>query len=255
MKANNVLENEELEITLGKENFLKYIAKLGAEKNSLHIISNYLVDTSKRVTLLTATSFLKSNELVIKFLNSGSQKAIALKGIPGVYEEFFMDGHPKAVGVSEIHLREAGIEIPSEGYIDSRSLDQDSINELKSKIRLLKNYLSDETLEGVMQLEKYKFQSIKDIKQNIENFSIYSNAHVFDLRIMDKKGKEKIIPTCGYSPVIPRGIRIVGVGPETLEKWGKVLKVTDLLITVGDVSLYTDILCHFNGNEIVAINI
>lgn len=255
MKVNNVLENEGLELNLGKESFLKYIAQLGVEKNRLDIISNYLGDASKRVTLLTATTFLKSNELVIKFLNSGSQKVIALKGIPGVYDEFYIDGHPKAVGVSEVQLREIGIDISSEGYIDSRWLDQESIYKLKSKLRLLKHYISDDTLEGVMELEKYKFHSIKDKKQQIESFSVYSNAHIFDLKVIDKNGEEKVIPTCGYSPVIPRGVRIIGVGPETIEKWGKVLEITDLLITVGDIRLYKDIVRHYNGTEIVRITI
>lgn len=253
MKDNYVLENNKL--NLGKESFLNHLDKLGTDKEKLDILSNYLDDESKRITLLTATTFLKSNELVIKFLNSGSQNVIALKGIPGVYDEFFIDSHPKAIGASIMQLRNIKLDVPSDGYIDSRSLDEKSIVKLKSQIRLLKQYLSEETLSGIMELEKYKFHSIKDKKQQIENFNIYANAHIFDLVIKDKKGEERIVPTCGYSPVIPRGVQILGVGPDTVEKWGKVIKVTDLLITVGDVSLYKDILSKFNGDEIIRIAI
>lgn len=253
MKDNNVLENNKL--NLGKESFLKYLDKLGTDKEKLDILANYLDDVSKRITLLTATTFLKSNELVIKFLNSGSQNVIALKGIPGVYDEFFIDSHPKAIGASVMQLRNIKLDVPSDGYIDSRSLDEESIIKLKSQIRLLKQYLPEETLSGIMELEKYKFHSIKDKKQQIENFNIYANAHIFDLIIKDKKGEERIVPTCGYSPVIPRGMQILGVGPDTVEKWGKVMKVTDLLITVGDVGLYKDILSKFNGDEIIRIAI
>lgn len=253
MRDNYVLENNKL--NLGKESFLEYLDKLGTDKEKLDIISNYLDDTTKRITLLTATTFLKSNELVIKFLNSGSQNVIALKGIPGVYDEFFIDSHPKAIGASVMQLRNIKLDVPRDGYIDSRSLDEESNTKLKSQIRLLKQYLSEETLSGIMELEKYKFHSIKDKKQQIENFNIYANAHIFDLIIKDKKGEERIVPTCGHSPVIPRGIQILGVGPDTVEKWGKVIKVTDLLITVGDVGLYKDIISKFNGDEIVRIAI
>ncbi|MFC1501563.1 UTP--glucose-1-phosphate uridylyltransferase [Elusimicrobiota bacterium] len=77
-----------------------------------------MMKSDGRTTMIVTGDFLENWEIVLAFLNSGKMNVTALKGPPGVYAEFYFDGHPKAVGVSISALEDLGIKVPTSGIID-----------------------------------------------------------------------------------------------------------------------------------------
>ena len=238
----------------GEDYFLEHLIDLGVTTKNIEVISNHIKNQEKRITLLVSTPFLESNDLVIKFLNTGHKKSIALKGLPGVFEEFYFDGHPKAIGISEEYLERVSIVTPNSGFIDSEKLGYEKLEETKSKIMRLKKYLRKNIMSNIKCLEEFKFYTLKhNMKQQINDLTIYANAHIFDLVIIDKNNQKHIIPTFKCSPVISEKVQIVVLGPETIKKWKEVLDNTDLLITYGDIKLYKDILSENDRLKIITI--
>ncbi|MBU1147861.1 MAG: hypothetical protein KKD11_05850 [Candidatus Omnitrophica bacterium] len=193
--------------------------------------------------------------MVIAFLNSGRGNIIALKGPVGVFNEFYFDAHPKAVGVSKEALREVGIEIPSSGIIDPLEWPEDKKSKLKEKILALRDRIGLPLYE-VEKLEKEKFRSLGDkkkVKINDE-LTVYANCHIFDLRVKDKKSKVLVIRTYQNSPVILDEVEVLSVGPETIEKWREIIMGAKGVIVVGDtISFEAALLNSTTGQEKVFI--
>lgn len=194
---------------------------------------------NERVVLITNVDFEKSNEIVINFLNAGRKKVIALKGAPGVFDEFFLDNHPKAIGVSRTDLKAVGIDMPNCGVLDPWTFQDKT--EIKNKILALKQRLKL-PLQALDRLEIEKFRTLGDDKMVTisdepfifdEGKVAYANFHILDLKVRDELKKERVVRTYQNSPIITDKVEILGLGPETLKVWGKIIRDAKAIIVIG----------------------
>jgi hypothetical protein len=233
---------------------------------SAMILKEYFADHTKRITLLSGSSFMESNRLVINFLNQKfgtNPNLVALKGLnpeinafDSVFMEFFFDSHPKAVKISEELLVKVGIQLPENGIIDTQNIPVEDRAKLKEKILKLKKFVfTKKELAEVEELEKRKFATLGDKKKQAitPEFTIYANAHIYDLEVLDKSGKVVIVPTYQNSPVISKECRILGVGPITMINWAKVINNSDALIILGSTEPYQGIIENYEGETFFGI--
>ena len=195
------------------------------------------------VSFLVTTPFDVSNKPVINFLNSGRTNIVALKGLPGVLNEFYFDGHPKAVMISEESLAMMKIPVPSDGIWDpstqlTEAERQAQQQDYKAKIRSLKwHALQGDTHIQVENLENMKFSTLGAAnKVEVSDDTVYANAHIFDLIVKDKKNNVRVVTTFRNSPIITDKCTIIGVGPKTKEMWGKVTACSSDIIVLGDIT-------------------
>lgn len=233
-------------------NKLEAADKVAETSLSPKAVENFLKEVmclppNDRVVLIANTDFEKSNEIVINFLNAGRKGVIALKGIPGVFNEFFFDSHPKAVGVSRDDLDAVGIDMPEHGVLDPWESEDKS--ELKEKILALREHLNL-PVKAIERLEKEKFRTLGDAKMVTiskeplifnEGKIAYANFHILDLQIKDELGNYSV-RTYQNSPVIAKNVTIMGVGPETLKVWGKIIKEAKAVIILGNPKGFEQIL-------------
>ncbi|MEI6790630.1 MAG: hypothetical protein WCK42_05570 [Myxococcaceae bacterium] len=191
----------------------------------------------QRVVMLVNTDFETSNQAVINFLNSGRQNIIALKGPRGVFNEFYFDNHPKSIGVSREILQACGIHVPKDGIIDCFAL-KERIIALRDKIDL--------PIAALKRLETEKFRTLAPMNAQTvkisDTLTVYANLHIFDLRVRDTCGEERVVRTYQNSPIITDEVKILGIGPETVQVWGEIIKSSKELILMGDTDELVEIL-------------
>lgn len=214
------------------------------------MLEQYFNNPNKRITLLVSgQDFEDDLDLSIDFLNSGHKQLVLLKGIPGVYEEFYMDHHPKLIGCNPQELSQVGIKLPPSGIIDP---SKEQI-ELASYKKALDCICEEKKTNALNIFNDCKFLSLgKAAKQKIaENFWIYANAHIFDLYVEDGEGRKRVVTTYKNTPIVSEEVKIIGIGPDTTDKWLSVLEASDLIIVAGNDEPYRCVLDQVDQEQLV----
>ncbi|MCM8812874.1 MAG: hypothetical protein NC924_02930 [Candidatus Omnitrophica bacterium] len=199
---------------------------------------------SGRVTMIVSMPFWESYHAVLGFLNNGKKNVTALKSIPGVFAEFFFDGHPKAVMLEEnilrAALRQQNIELPADGILDPQNMPSLDRESLKTAILTLPGTIPGFDSDAIVGFEKNKFRTLGDAKkQDIGALgAVYQNMHIFDLRVRNRNNPTDVrtINTFKNSPVISSDHwEVIGVGEQTVNTWTEVLKNSEQIIILGNL--------------------
>jgi len=191
-----------------------------------------------RVTMIVGTDFVTAYKTVLAFLNSGKLNVVALKAAPGVFEEFLGEAsnHPKAIGVRRVDVEGVGIELPQTGILDPSGMQQAELDTLRERLVSLSKAIRLLPRDAISLFRAEQFRTLgKEHKKTvIEGETIYANLHIFDVRVRTKQGDEVVVQTFENLPVVSDECEIIGVGPETVRVWSKVILNSEKIIALGE---------------------
>ena len=216
---------------------------------------------NERITLVVNTPFTQSYRAALGFLNSGRGNIVALKGPPGVFDEFYSAGYPKAIQVPDSVLNEAGFQMPADGIIDPMTWTKNQRaaqwGAHKERVQSLKARIRNFPLKEVNKFERDKFTTLKADAQDTrkvrisEDLTVHANAPIFDLRVKDKSGHIRTVRTFENCPVLSESVDILSVGPETLKKWGEIISGSQGVIVIGDPSPFISLFAGSSQHRIL----